>query len=58
MPPVVTLDPSLADLAPTCRIIPHYEDLGAVYVDGTVSGALLTRIRRRAARQEASASSS
>src|SRR3954453_18225614 len=32
---VVTLDSSLAGLAPTCRIIPHYRDLGAVYLNLT-----------------------
>jgi tetratricopeptide (TPR) repeat protein len=35
MAPVVTLDPSLAELAPTCRILPHYRDLGAVYLNVT-----------------------
>ncbi len=32
---MVTLDQSLAGLAPTCRIIPHYRNLGAVYLNLT-----------------------
>ncbi len=32
---MITLDPSLTELAPTCRAIPHYHDLGAVYLNLT-----------------------